>query len=303
MGATRAGQPRGVGLADVAGRAQQGPGPLPARPRRPPGLTSGKSGIQLREDHDVPAVPFRHRGGCGRCSTVGRGRATGGQAVGLRIVVADDHTVARVGTRQILERHLDLRVVAEAQDGAAAVEAARQLHPDVAILDVRLPGSNGIAAAAEIGRLCPPTRVLMFTAYDDDDYVTASLEAGALGYVLKTATAAFLVDAVRAVGRGESVLDPAIARRMSALWRRRRTDGNALTARELEVLRRLTTGASNKRIADDLSISVRTVETHLKRIFAKLGAASRTEAALFAVQRGIVPVAGAPSWPPRDEHS
>lgn len=221
----------------------------------------------------------------------------------LRIVVADDHTVARTGTRQILERHSDLRVVAEAEDGASALDAARQEHPDVAILDVRLPGLNGIAAAAAITRLCPPVHVLMFSAYDDDDYVTASLEAGALGYVLKTASATFLVEAVRAVGRGESVLDPAITRRMSVLWRRRSRGAASLTPRETEVLARVATGASNKRLADELSISVRTVETHLKRIFAKIGAASRTEAALYAVQRGILPAGDSWTCPHQeDEH-
>lgn len=211
----------------------------------------------------------------------------------LRVLVAEDHHLVAEGTRLLIEREPDMEVVAQARDGLQAVQLASSLQPDVALLDVRMPALNGVLAAARIVELCPGTRVLILSAYDDEEYVVEALEAGAHGYLLKTASPQELVEAVRAVARGEFVLPPELAYRMARRWAIRhaspdeRSAGEPpLTSRELQVLRLVARGLRNKEIAAQLGVSVRTVEAHIHSILNKLGASSRTEAVVHGVARG-----------------
>jgi DNA-binding NarL/FixJ family response regulator len=208
----------------------------------------------------------------------------------IRILLADDHVVVREGTRQILERENDLCVVAEAGDGREAVALAEQERPDVAVLDVSMPVMNGIEATKEIKASVPQTAVLVFTAYDYDEYVFAILEAGAAGYLLKNARSSDLINAVRRVYAGESVLHPAIARKVLSRVVQGPPDPRAadevLTERELEVLRLAAQGLGNREIADRLYVSPRTVQSHLANIFGKLQVGSRTEAVMVGLRRG-----------------
>lgn len=208
------------------------------------------------------------------------------------MVIAEDHTLVREGTRQILEQHDDLRVIGEAGSGDEVVEAVERLRPDVALLDVRLPGRNGIDAAAAIAAVAPRTRILVLSAYDEVDYVVASLQAGAAGYLLKTTPGRDLVAAVRAVHRGETVLQPSVSRALARSWRRDGViaDRARLSPRELDVLRMLVQGRANKEIASALGLSLRTVEGHLGNIFAKLAVGSRTEAVLYAIHNRLLAV-------------
>jgi two-component system, NarL family, response regulator LiaR len=210
----------------------------------------------------------------------------------IRILLADDHVLLRQGTRELLEREEDLRVVAEAGNGEEAVRLACEHSPDVALMDIAMPVLNGIEATRRIKAAMPRVSVLVLSAYDDDQYVFALLEAGAAGYLLKNLGADALVKAIRAVAAGEAVLDPSIARRMTGRFARpedERPEVNPLdqlTERELEVLRLAARGLKNQEIAGELSLSVRTVQTHLSNIFGKMGVGSRTEAVLEALKRG-----------------
>jgi DNA-binding NarL/FixJ family response regulator len=210
----------------------------------------------------------------------------------IRILLADDHVLVRQGTRELLEREADLTVVAEAGDGEDAVRLACEHSPDVALMDIAMPVLNGIEATRRIKAAMPHVSVLALSAYDDDQYVFALLEAGAAGYLLKNVGADALVKAIRAVAAGEAVLDPSIARRVASRFARpedARAGGNPLdqlTERELEVLRLAARGLKNQEIANELSLSVRTVQTHLSNIFGKMGVGSRTEAVLEALKRG-----------------
>lgn len=211
----------------------------------------------------------------------------------IRIVLAEDHALVREGTRAILERSPDLAVVGEASDGQEALDLIERLRPDVAILDIRMPRLTGIEVVRLMKERSTKTRALMLTGYDDDEFVLALMEAGADGYILKSARSAELVSAVRAVYQGETVLDPAIAAKVARLWGRRTSAGGRepseqLSPREREVLQLAARGLRNKDIADKLSISVRTVEGHFNGILTKLGVASRMEAVLLAVSRGWV---------------
>jgi len=210
----------------------------------------------------------------------------------IRILLADDHALVRDGTRELLEREEDLQVVAEAGDGEEAVRLATSQCPDVAIIDIAMPRLNGIEATRQIKALCPATAVLILTAYDDDQYVFALLEAGAAGYLLKNVRRRDLIEAVRAVNAGESVLHPVIARKV--LDRLAHPSGkpveksalDRLTERELEVLKLAAKGMSNKDIARHLNLSVRTVQAHLSAVFGKMQVGSRTEAVVQALQQG-----------------
>jgi DNA-binding NarL/FixJ family response regulator len=211
----------------------------------------------------------------------------------IRIILADDHAVVRQGIRRFLEEDSAIDVVAEASDGAEALRLVEQHHPDVAVLDIRMPEVTGVEAARRIKGHQPEVRVLILTAYDDDPYVFALLEAGADGYVLKTATADELVEAVRTVYRGESALSPEIASKVV----RRATRGRpaaaadqieALTPREIDVLRLVARGMTNRQAGRELGISHRTVQGHLASVYGKLGVSSRTEAVTEALKRGWI---------------
>lgn len=209
----------------------------------------------------------------------------------IRILLADDHVVVREGTRQILEREADLSVVAEAGDGQEAVALAEEKRPDVAVLDVSMPGMNGIEATKEIKTRLPQTAVLVLTAYDYDEYVFAILEAGAAGYLLKNARSSDLIGAVRRVHAGESVLHPAIARKVLARVAQggrdpRMVEGEPLSDREMEVLRLAAQGLGNREIAVQLYLSPRTIQSHMANIFRKLEVGSRTEAVMLGLRRG-----------------
>lgn len=201
----------------------------------------------------------------------------------LSVLLADDHAVVREGTRQLLERDPSITVVGEAADGTEVVRLAEQLHPDVVLLDLALPVLNGIAATKQIRARPDAPYVLLLSAYDDQDYVVAAIEAGASGYLLKTAGAQDVLAAIRAAVRGEVVLHPVLARRLVA---RARTDGEVLTQRELEVVQLAAGGMANRQIGDALALSVRTVEAHFTTVFNKLGVSNRTEAIATAALRG-----------------
>lgn len=205
----------------------------------------------------------------------------------ISLVIADDHTLVREGTRRILEREPDLEVVGEAGTGEEAARLVAQLSPDVLVMDLRMPGWNGIETTERMRARGAPTRVLMVSAYDDDEYVAAALRAGVAGYLPKTAPAARLVDAVRQVHAGHVVLEAEMTGRVARALRD--TSGAvALSSRELEVLRLVAQGLRNKEIAHRLLISLRTVEGHMQGIFAKLGVGSRTEAILAAASHHLV---------------
>lgn len=212
----------------------------------------------------------------------------------IRILIADDHAVVRVGTRRILEQEPDLEVVAEAGDGEEAVRQATSLKPDVAIIDVAMPKLDGIQATKQIKSVCPAIAVLILSAYDDDQFVFSLLEAGAAGYLLKSVRGSELVDAVRAVQAGESVLHPSIARKVLNRFARisgepkEKEPTEVLSEREMDVLRLVTKGLSNKDIAEELCLSIRTVQGHLGNIFNKLQVGSRTEAVVRALKEGWV---------------
>jgi len=208
----------------------------------------------------------------------------------IRVVIVDDHSLLREGTRQILLHDPGIEVVGESGRGDEAVKLVAELQPDVVLLDLRLPGLPGIEAARRIAKESPATRVLVVTAYDEEDYVLEALQAGAAGYLLKTAPAAELVDAVHAVAAGTTVLEPSISAALARRWTRSDGPGGAgqLSTRELEVLRMTAHGMANKEIARKLGLSLRTVEGHLNRTFAKLGVASRTEAVFTAVNQHLI---------------
>ena len=213
----------------------------------------------------------------------------------IRVILADDHAVVRKGIREFLEEAGDVEVVAEADDGAQALRLIEAHRPDVAVLDIRMPGVTGEEAARQVKDRSPQVRVLILTAYDDDPYVFALLQAGADGYVLKTASGDELVRAVRTVHRGESALSPEIATKVVRQAVSGRPEGAAdqietLTERELDVLRLAARGLTNRAIGHELGISHRTVQGHLQSVYGKLDVNSRTEAVTEALRRGWIVV-------------
>jgi len=210
----------------------------------------------------------------------------------IRVLLADDHAVVRAGIRQFLEHAPDIVVVAEADDGEMARALISRYMPDVAVLDIQMPKATGIEVTRWARANHPEIGVLVLTAYDDDPYVMAVLQAGANGYVLKTASPAAIVQAVRDVHEGKSALDPVIARKLIANLAGQSRPGpahEALTERELDVLALTAKGYTNKAIGVLLGISDRTVQGHLARIYHKLDAGSRTEAVMKAVSSGLLP--------------
>ena len=211
----------------------------------------------------------------------------------IGVLLAEDHVVVREGTRELVQHEPDMEVVGEASDGEEAVQLTGKLRPDVVIMDIAMPKLNGIEATKQIKELYPATAVLILTAYDDDQYVFALLEAGAAGYLLKNVRGRELIDAIRAVYAGESVLHPAITRKVLESFipagkPAERRMAEPLSEREMEVLKLAGRGMSNRDIAEELSLSVRTVQAHLGNIFNKLGVGSRTEAVLYAIKKGWV---------------
>ncbi len=208
----------------------------------------------------------------------------------IRVLLADDHAVVRAGIRELLERDPRIQVVAEAQDGMEAWAKLSHARPDVAVLDIRMPKMNGIELAQRIRQHYPDMGVLILTAYDDDPYIVAALQAGANGYVLKTASPRDLIQAVYEVYEGRSVLDPAVAQK---LLTRVASEGQTpttpvLTPREKEILTLVAKGYTNKAIAAQLHISDRTVQGHLAHIYEKLQVQNRTEAVMRALSLGWI---------------
>lgn len=210
-----------------------------------------------------------------------------------RILLADDHVLVRRGVRLILEAEPDLEVVAEADDGAAAVAALRDTAVDLVVLDIAMPRMTGLQAAREIGRRREPPRMLMLSMHDNEQYFFAALKAGACGYVLKSVADQDLVGAVRAAMRGEAFVYPgamgALVRdHLDRLRRGERVPDTMLTEREDEVLKLVAEGHSSREIADVLTISVRTVERHRENILAKLGMRDRTQLTRYAIRAGLI---------------
>ena len=201
----------------------------------------------------------------------------------IRILIADDHYVVRMGLVALLQTEPDLEVVGEVGDGIQAFELYKKLEPDLVLMDVRMPRTDGITATRQIRELYPRARILMLTTYDGDDDIHQALSAGASGYLLKNSTRESLIPAIRAVAAGQRWIPQEVATRLAA-----RKLFEELTPRELEVLEQLATGRANKQIADVLKISEHTVKDHLKNILGKLHVADRTEAVTAALQRGII---------------
>jgi len=204
----------------------------------------------------------------------------------IRILLVDDHPVVRHGLRGMLDAEPDLSVVGEAASGPAGVASAAAERPDIVLMDLRMPGGDGVAATEQIVASVPGTRVIVLTTYESDRDILRAIEAGACGYLLKDASPADLADAVRAAARGETVLAPSVA---STLVRQvRKPAPPALSAREAEVLRLVARGLTNADIGRQLYISEATVKTHLLRVFAKLDVADRTAAVTTAMEHGLL---------------
>jgi DNA-binding NarL/FixJ family response regulator len=210
----------------------------------------------------------------------------------IRVMLADDHAVVREGLRVFLELQEGIEVVGEAADGEEALAVAQRLRPDVILMDLVMPRLDGVAAMRELRRQLPDTRVIALTSFLDDERLLPAIEAGAAGYLLKDVEPSELARAVRAAKVGEAMLDPAAAARLVDAVAQGATPAPAtrdrLTRREQEVLELLASGRSNKRIAFELGISEKTVKAHVGRVLAKLGVSDRTEAAVLAVNEGLV---------------
>ncbi|MCU0482995.1 MAG: response regulator transcription factor [Chloroflexi bacterium] len=207
----------------------------------------------------------------------------------IRVLIVDDHGVVRTGLRVFLELLHDIEVVGEASDGSEGLAAARRLRPDVVLMDLVMPRMDGLTATARIRAELPETEVVAMTSFIEEDKVTAALEAGAAGYLLKDAAADEVAAAIRGAHEGDVHLDPAVARLLAERIRRREpADGpEPLTERERDVVRLLGRGMSNKEIAAELLITERTARTYVSNILGKLGLASRTQAALWAVEHRL----------------
>ena len=201
----------------------------------------------------------------------------------IRILIADDHYVVRMGLTALVETEPDLQVVGEAADGVQVVELFKKLEPDLVLMDLRMPRTDGIIATRQIREQFPHARILMLTTYDGDDDIHKALSAGASGYLLKNSTRESLIPALRAVAAGQRWIPQEVASRLAT-----RKMFEELTPREIEVLQQLAKGRANKEIADVLKISEHTVKDHLKSILGKLHVADRTEAVTAALQRGII---------------
>jgi len=210
----------------------------------------------------------------------------------ITILLAENHVVVRESIRRFLEREANFEVVGEAGDGEEAVQMASQLKPDVIVMDISMPKLNGIEATKQIKALQPSAVVLILTAYDYEQYIFPLLEAGAAGYLLKDVSSRELVSAIQTVHKGEAVLHPAVARKVMERLRQTKVEPTGeraldlLTEREITILKMAARGMSNSDMAQELHLSVRTIESHLGSIFNKLGVGSRTEAVIQAMKKG-----------------
>jgi two-component system, NarL family, response regulator LiaR len=215
----------------------------------------------------------------------------------LRIVLADDHRMFRQGLRELIERKTPFQVVGEAATGREAIQLVRELAPDVVLLDIQMPEMDGVAAARRLAAEHPDVKVIMLTMYRQDQHLFEAIRAGVKGYLLKDADAEELLDVIQRVQRGESALDPTLTAQVFEAVRQpnrlEQTLVEPLTERETEILHHLAQGHDNRTIAELLHLSEKTVGNRLSEIFAKLGVSNRTQAALVAVQRGLIP---APAW-------
>jgi DNA-binding NarL/FixJ family response regulator len=215
----------------------------------------------------------------------------GMEAQVIRVLVVDDHALHRDGTRQILAAHSDVEVVGEADSGEVALALVNHLRPDVVLMDIRLPGMNGVEVTRQVIQDHPDVRVLMVSAYDEDEYVRGALEAGAAGYLSKTAPGKELVQAVRSVAGGPSVLQSGLTARLLIASRQPERGVSAdLSERELEVPRLLAEGLRNRELGEKMGISTRTVDRHCDNIYAKLGVSSRTEAVVRVIATKLLTV-------------
>jgi NarL family two-component system response regulator LiaR len=208
----------------------------------------------------------------------------------IRILVVDDHEIVRKGIRALLSTKRDIKVVGEAGDGESAIAQARELKPDVILMDLEMPKLDGVQAIKAIAAAIAAPRILVLTSFSDDEKVFSAIKAGALGYLLKDSGPNELLQAIRQVNRGEPSLDPSVARKVLAEFSgppREKQGPARLTAREIEILQSVAQGRSNKDIAGLLFISEETVHTHVSSILGKLHVASRTQAALYALKEGI----------------
>lgn len=210
---------------------------------------------------------------------------------GIRVLIVDDHPVVREGIGSMLKKETDFKVVGEASNGLEAVEKARELSPDVVLMDLRMPEMDGVEAISTIKAEKPDIKFIILTTYSDDEYIFKGIAAGARAYLLKDAPRDELFKAIRMVSRGESLIQPVVASRVLdklAELSRKTPAGDTLSDREIEVLRLMAGGQSNKDIADHLSITQSTVKTHITSIFQKLNVTTRTEAVTNALKKGII---------------
>ena len=217
----------------------------------------------------------------------------------IGVVLADDQALMRMGFRMVLEAEEDIAVVGEASDGTSALAQAKALHPDVILMDVRMPGMNGIEATERIARECPGTRVLILTTFDLDEYAFAGLRAGASGFLLKDTRPAELAEAIRTVASGEAVVSPRITQRMLEMFASSLPNSgtpaqasdpriDSLTPREKEILVLMSQGMSNAEIAEHLVVSATTVKTHVGNVLAKLDVRDRVQAVVVAYETGLM---------------
>jgi two-component system, NarL family, response regulator NreC len=213
----------------------------------------------------------------------------------IRIFLADDHTILREGIRSLLENESDMEVVGEAEDGHQAVKMVRQIKPDVVLMDIAMPRLNGLEATSQIKKLIPDSKILILTMHDNEEYIRKALASGAMGYILKDAAARELMDAIRAVYRGEAVLSPAVTRLVIEDYLRwgdlkPEVPQDDLSEREREILQLIAEGNTNKQIAEILCISIKTVQAHRSNLMNKLDLHDRGELIKYAIQKKIIEI-------------